>query len=283
MRILFFLCLLLPFSSFGQLFNPEVEWFEDQNFFNRTFIVENSIKTFRSSFATKEDGEIIDETKSFTLAEFDGKGNLTRMVEGSEWLKKVDSTILTFQYDDDNNLLNKGEFISNLRFQYLHIYDDEKQLEKIMKMDVSRLPTKVVSVKKFNHEVGSDGRLIKYSLNDNGKAYIKESLEMDKGNLVMKKMEYLVNSNFEKYEFNYIDGKLRTKSFVSNIGGNIDLESNYYYNEEGELDEVVISNDGIRNRKIAFVYNSKGLPTAMIVRYYDEKKLDIYQFDYTFY
>lgn len=283
MRVLFTLCLLFPFFSFGQLFNPEVQWFEEENFFNTEFIRENSIKTFRSSFATKEDGEIIDETKSFTLAEFDENGSLTSLVEGSEWLKKVDSTIITFQYDENNNLINKGEFISDLRYQYLHIYNDEGKLEKIMKMDVSRLPTKVISVKKFSHELEPDGKLVKYSLNDNGKAYIKETMEMENGKLIMKKMEYLVNSNFEKLGFNYIDDKLRTKTFVSNIGRNINQEYNFYYQSEGKLDEVVVSNDGQRNRKLAFVYNSEGLPTAMIVRYYEEKKLDIYQFEYSFY
>lgn len=283
MRILLSLCLLFPFLSFAQLFNPEMKWFEDENFFNQKFIKKNSIKQFRSSFSTKKDGEAIDETKNFTLAEFDRSGKLTKMTLGSEWLKNIDSTVYSFQYNNEGQLLNKGEFLAQLRFHYIHVYNDNSELEKIMKLDVSKLPSEVISVKKFRHEKSPDGKSKLFYLNDKGKAYIQETFERKGSELISYKLEYLVNSNFEAKTFNYIDGKLRTKTFQSNIGKNIHEEYNYYYNEEGNLDEVMISKDGQRDRKIAFVYNGKGLPSAMIVRYFQEKKMDIRQFDYEFY
>lgn len=283
MKISFFLCLLLPFLSFGQLFNPEVEWFEEENFFDQEFVRKHSLRQFRASFSTKKDGEIIDETKSFTLASFDREGKLTEMVLGSEWFENVDSTIYTYQYNSKGRLLNKGEFLNQLRYNYIYDYDESGQLEKIMKLDVSQLPTKVVSLKEFAHEVTEAGEKVKYFLNDKGKAYMRKIVEEKGGKLLSKRLEYLVNSNFEEVSFNYIDNKLRTKNFRSNIGKDVQEEFNYYYDERGRLDEIVISKDGERERKIAFVYNSKDLPSAMIVRYFQEKKLDIYQFEYDFY
>lgn len=283
MKISFFFFLLFPFLSFGQLFNPEVEWFEKENFFNQDFVRQHSLKQFHASFSTKKDGEIIDETKSFTLANFDRDGKLTKMVLGSEWFENVDSTIYTYQYNNKDKLLNKGEFLNQLRYHYIFDYSESGQLEKIMKLDVSKLPTKVVSLKEFAHEINETGEKIKYFLNDNGKAYMREITNENEGRLISKRLEYLVNANFEEISFNYIDNKLRTKQVRSNIGKDMQEEFNYYYDESGRWDEIVISRNGQRDRKIAFVYNSKNLPSAMIVRYFQEKKLEIYQFEYDFY
>ena len=283
MRIFLFLAFCFPFFSFAQLFNPEVEWFQEEDFFNQDFINNHSIKQFRSSFYTKQDGEFIDITKSFTLAQFKRNGQLSQKISGSEWLQKVDSTFYTYQYDEDGRLLNKGEFLGQLKFQYIHVYNDASELEKLIKMDMAELPYEVVSIKKFKEEQSTEGTTIILSLNDKGKPYMKETSVSEDGKLLSKKLEYLVNSNFQETVFNYLDGKLRTKTITSNMGKNLLEEYNYYYDEKGNWDEIVVMKNGERDRKIAFVYNSESLPTAMVIRYYQEKKVDIYQFTYEFY
>lgn len=282
-NIIFPLLFLFPTLGFSQLFDPQKDWFSDENFFNKEVVKQNSLKYFKSKFSTKKDNKIIEQTLNFTMSEFDKEGRLKMYIKGSGWAGKVDSIIYAFSYDSSALIKTQDEVFSNIHYYFFYEYDKSDKLIKEIKFDLSKLPTHIVSTKHFGYENLAGSREKKLFLNDAGKTYMEEVTETENGKLVFKRLQYVKNSNYKQESYQYKGAKLVLKNTKGNIGKTYDIVYKYSYLDNGSIDEILISEDGKELQRIAFVYDRPHIPKAMVVRHYISRKIDIYEFEYGFY
>ena len=242
LRSIVVICLLLPVLSFGQmLLNPKGEVLEEMPFFNADFIRKHEVKSFRGSYATKFDHDIIRPNDDAFVYEFDRLGQLVRKYK----IMKGDTLLSTYIYDYKGNVLIHRETNKMGYYEYRYAYDSENRMTE---MEVRR--DNKTAQNKLSFELDEKTTVAKEKY---------EYLELEGKDY--KKMCYNSAGRIYRIEFYYFNDKgqlAKVESALHNGTGR--TEVNYFYDNQGRVEEVqTISKSSKTNvKRKLFTYDEDG-------------------------
>ncbi|MEX1002531.1 MAG: hypothetical protein WDZ35_10495 [Crocinitomicaceae bacterium] len=241
-RVVLSILLLVPFFTSSQmLLNPKGEVLEEMPFFNPDFIKSLHIKSFRGTYATKFNQDIIRPNDDTFVYEFDRLGQLVRKYK----IRLNDTLVTTYQYDYKGNVIVLRESNKYGFHEYRYKYD---QRDRLIEMELRRDKKPVRN--KLSFEL------------DENTVVAKEKYEyLPLGEMDYKRLCYNQSGRIYKTEFYYFnDRELLAKKESALHNGNNRVEVNYFYNEQDKITEVktrFISSEREDARKI-FTYDEAG-------------------------
>ncbi|MBD3637815.1 MAG: hypothetical protein HUJ25_10710 [Crocinitomicaceae bacterium] len=206
--------------SYGQmLLNYRGTVLEDMPFFNPEFIKKHQVKSFRGTYATKFDHDIIRPNSDSFVYEFDRLGQLVRKYK----IKMGDTLLSTYIYDYRGNVLIHRETNKYGYYEYRYAYDKR---DRVTEMEVRRDSRTTQNKLSFELDESSTVAIEKYE-------YI--ALE----GLDYKKICYNGAGRVYRNEFYYFneDGRLAKKESALHNGSGRS-EVNYFYDAKGRVEEV---------------------------------------------
>jgi hypothetical protein len=237
------------------LLNPKGEVLEDMPFFNPEFIKKNKVKSFRGVYATKYDHDIIRSNNDAFVYEFDRLGQLVRKFK----IQLGDTLLSTYIYDYKGNVLIHRETNKFGYHERRYRYDKR---DRIVEMEIRR--DKQSKMNKLTFELNE-----RYTIAHEKYEYI------DLEGSDYKKICYNAADRIYRIEFYYFDTKgvlIKKESALHNGSGR--SEVNYFYNKEGQIEEVkVISRaSGTHSNRKIFTYDDEGNVMSRLV-YRNDKLL----------
>ncbi|UKN00742.1 hypothetical protein K6119_13475 [Paracrocinitomix mangrovi] len=242
MKALFIICILIPIIGNGQLLqNQRGEIFGEMPFFNPDFVKKQNLKSFKGSYSTKYDHDIIRPNNDEFVYEFDKLGQLVRKIK----IHRNDTLISAYQYDYKGNVIIYRESNKLGYYEQRYTYDN---FDRMTSMEIRR--DKENNMNKLTFEL------------DESKVVAKERYEYialeDKD---YKKVCYNGSDRVFRTEFYYFntDGKLaKIESALFNGTGR--TEQNYFYDEEGRLEEIstISKASKTHTKKTIFTYDELG-------------------------
>lgn len=215
------ICLLLPVLSYGQmLLNPKGEVLEDMPFFNAAYIKKYKIKSFRGTYATKYDNDIIRKNQDAFVYEFDKLGQLVRKYK----ILKGDTLLSTYIYDYRGNVLIHRETNKMGYYEHRYTYDSEN---RVTKMELRR-------------DIETRQNKLSFEL-DESMTIAKETYEYIplEGEKDYKKICYNGVGRVFRIEFYYFNEKGKLAKIESALhNGTNRVEVNYFYDNQGRVEEV---------------------------------------------
>lgn len=215
------ICILFPSMSFGQmLLNPKGEVLEDMPFFNADYIKKHKVKSFRGTYATKFDHDIIRKNQDAFVYEFDKLGQLVRKYK----ILRGDTLLSTYIYDYKGNVLIHRETNKMGYYEHRYAYDSQNRMTKMeLRRDYQ------TTHNKLSFELDESNTVAKETYE-----YIPLEGEKD-----YKKICYNGAGRIYRIEFYYFNdqGKLAKIERALHNGTNR-VEVNYFYDNKGRIEEV---------------------------------------------
>ena len=242
MKYLLIICILIPLLSCGQmLLNPKGEVLEDMPFFNPEFIKSHQVKSFRGTYATKFDHDIIRPNNDAFVYEFDRIGQLVRKFK----ILMGDTLLSIYIYDYKGNVLIHRESNKLGYYEHRYRYDDRN---RIVKMELRR--DKKSSLDKLSFELDES-----HTVSTEKYEYIPlEGIDY-------KKICYNGADRIYRIEFYYFNDKEQLAKVESALhNGTNRKEVNYFYDEAGRIQEVktISKASKTHQRKKIFTYDENG-------------------------
>ena len=242
MKLIVAFCIWLPLSAMPQMLsNLTGEVLEDMPFFNAAFIKENKVKSFKGHYSTKYDHDIIRPNNDAYVYEFDRLGQLVRKYK----IHLGDTLLSTYIYDYKGNVLIHRESNKLGYYEHRYTYDNRN---RVVKMELRR--EKEENLHKLSFEL------------DESKTVAVEKYEyIPLEGMDYKKVCYNGADRVYRTEFYYFNSQQKLSKVESALyNGSGRTEVNYFYDNEGRLEEVKTiskANHAHITRKV-FTYDDYG-------------------------
>jgi hypothetical protein len=293
---LFFLLLILPLGFSAQLLdNRACAVFSEEPFFYTEFIRSNKIKSIKGEVSTKADLQVIKNKGLITMFLFDDSGNLIKQFDSFYRGKKKDSSIITYHYDEKQNITTKRMSDSYGFFSYNYKHNDFGEIiQKTYCRDENttndknnfKLKKQYTIVNETYSFAKTDSSMQKNVFNNHGSVYQKEYYTYDENKLLLKMVKKLI-VNHKKAETTY---KYNDLMKVSEKKINNDLSEDaysrfvYQYDELGNLEVIdEYRNAELKTHKEVLYNKSTLLMKALIVQDVNSNFITITKFSYTFF
>jgi hypothetical protein len=288
MRYVVFIAIFLPFLVTGQmLLNSDGQVLEDMPFFNPQFIRNQSVKSFRGSYATKYDHDVIRPNDDAFVYEFDKLGQLVRKYK----IHMGDTLLSTYIYDYKGNVLihretNKFGYHEK-RYRYdklnrvteLEIRRDNGSVANKLSFELEKKHTVAIEKYEYIPLDGNDYKKICY--NSSGRVYRIEFYYFDKAQRLIKKESALHNGS-GRSEINYFyndQGYIEEVKKISKASKTHTNRKLFTYDKEGNvLSKMVYRNEKLINEQQLVYFEDSGLLKAILTREDEESKITILQF-----
>lgn len=289
---------ILSFTAVnGQILdNSSCEAFTDEPFFNINFIKENKVKSIHGEISTKKKLSSIKTRGLITHYDFDENGILTQQYQTTlKSASLVDTTIVTYLYDDKNQLITKRRNDSYGFYSYNYTYDSTGQIasEKYCrdenanesKSDFKLGKQFVIVSENYENEWVSAKELRRKYFNNYGRPYQELVFRWDdRGYLIEEETTLLLNSKKNKTSYSYNEkGLVLKKEQSSNVTGNSTLVHEYEYDEVGNLINIDEYRNGQHITKREIIYNANMLMDAIIIMDVATEYMSIIRYKYNFY
>ena len=293
---LFLLILILPICFSAQLLdNRGCAVFSGDPFFYAEFIHSNKIKSITGSVSTKADLQVIKSKGLIVKFLFDDSGNLIKQFESFYRGKKKDSSIITYHYDEKNNITTKRMSDSYGFFSYNYSYSQRGDvMRKTYCRDENatnnknnfKLKKQYTIVNETYSYVRNDSSIQKNVLNNHGGVYQKEYYTYNENKLLVKVVKKLI-VNHKKAETAYMYNDLMKVSEMT-IQKDMSKEAYsrfvYEYDQLGNL--VVIDeyrNEELKTHKEVIYDKSTLLMKALLVQDVNSNFITITKYSYVFF
>jgi hypothetical protein len=293
---LFLLILILPTYYSAQLLdNRRCEVFSEEPFFYTEFIRDNKIKSIKGLVSTKADLQVIKSKGLTTKFLFDNSGNLIKQFDSFYRGKKKDSSIITYHYDDDENITIKRMSDSYGFFSYNYTYNNKGDVvRKTYCRDENatnnknnfKLKKQYTIVNETYSYVRSDSSIQKNVLNNHGSVYQKEYYIYDENRLLIQMIKKLI-VNHKKAETTY---KYNDLMKVSEMKTQKDMSKEAYsrfvyeYDKLGNLEVIdEYRNEEFKTHKEVIYDKATFLMKALLVQDVNSNFITITKFTYTFF
>lgn len=263
--------------SFGQVLDPYKDWFGLTGYFNQEEVAKHGIKKIRMDISNKLDDKIFYDKGEFLEYEFNRDGTLAKASRRIPVSRGHDTSYISYQYDPEKRILSQEEHQGPFEFIYQYIYLNSTNYRSLkIRPDSNRADTlydrtHVIESEKSN-TVERIGNLGKKPFMEVKKGYTKD------GQLQDEEIIYLFNKNEIHTTYFIEDQKLIGKHYQKAFGEKKDLIWKYQYNSS-LLELIEVYKNGTLLEKIAFTYAGE-IPTAIILRNYQDKFVRIYRCDY---
>jgi hypothetical protein len=293
---LFLLILILPAYFSAQLLdNRGCEVFSGEPFFYTEFIRDNKIKSIKGLVSTKADLQVIKSKGLTTNFLFDNSGNLIKQFDSFYRGKKKDSSIITYHYDDDENITIKRMSDSYGFFSYNYSYNNKGDVvRKTYCRDENatnnknnfKLKKQYTIVNETYSYVRNDSSIQKNVLNNHGSVYQKDYYIYDENRLLVQMIKKLI-VNHKKAETTY---KYNDLMKVSEMKTQKDMSKEAYsrfvyeYDNLGNLEVIdEYRNEEFKTHKEVIYDKATFLMKALLVQDVNSNFITITKFTYEFF
>lgn len=291
------LLVLITGTLQGQVLdNSEGKTFGEDPFFNQQFIQQNKIKTIVGNMSTKELKDRIREGRLEYQYHFDADGKLSdQMMAIHRRDGRVDSTVVSYEYNAANHLTRKRLNDSHGFYSYSYELNDAGQCTKETyfreeNIGPSRFEFKlgkqyVISSESYSYGAPSDTMKRKKVYNNYGKAYMREDTYFNTlGYKLMEEVKYIVNGRRSRVFFEYDEkGYVSKRIDQPSLRDTTKTISTFTYDEVGNLlEENIYRNDKHLTIK-QYLYDDRMLMKATLTKDVETEVITIVQYEYTFY
>ena len=296
MMRLFFLTLLVPaYFSAQMLDNRNCAVFSGEPFFYPEFIRNNKIKSITGSVSTKADLRVIQSKGLITKFFFDGSGNLIKQFDSFYRGKKKDSSIITYHYDEKNNITTKRMSDSYGFFSYNYSYN---QIGDVMRKTYCRdenatnnkndfkLKKQYTIVNETYSYIRNDSSKQKNVHNNHGGIYQKENYIYDENKLLVKtEKKLIVNHKKGQTTYKYNDlMKVSEMTIQKDMSKDIYSRFIYEYDQLGNLETIdEYRNEELKTHKEVIYDKSTLLMKALLAQNVPSNFITITKFSYAFF
>lgn len=236
------------------LVNPKGEVLEDMPFFNAAFMRDQNVKSFRGNYSTKFDHDIIRPNDDSFVYEFDKLGQLVRKYK----ILLNDTLISTYQYDYRGNVVVHREKNKFGYHEHRFKYDDR---DRMIEMELRR--DKVSNYNKLSFE-----------LQEENVVAIERYEYIPLEGIDYKKVCYNGAGRVYRIEFFYFNSDKKLSKVESALhNGTGRKEINYFYNEQGLIEEVKTISKASKKKQIRqklFTYDEEGNVLSRMIYRNDE-------------
>lgn len=242
LRAIVVVCLFVPVFSWAQmLVNPQGEVLENMPFFNAEFIRKYKVKSFKGTYATKFDHDVIRPNNDAFVYEFDRLGQLVRKYR----IMKGDTLLSTYIYDYKGNVLIHRETNKMGYYEYRYTYDTDN---RITEMEVRR-------------DVHTVQNKLSFELDEKATVAKEKYVYLALDGRDYKKTCYNGAGRIYRYEFYYFNSKGQLAKIESALhNGTGRTEVNYFYDIHGRVEEVKTISRATKThvKRKVFVYDAAG-------------------------
>ena len=295
MRLLL-LILILPTCFSAQLLdNRGCAVFSEEPFFYNDFVQSNKIKSITGSVSTKADLQVIKSKGIIAKFLFDDSGNLIKQFDSFYRGKKKDSSIITYHYDENKNIITKRMSDSYGFFSYNYSYNDQgDMIRKTYCRDENatnnkndfRLKKQYTIVNETYSYITNDSSKQKNVHNNHGGVYQKEYYVYDENNLLVKvEKKLIVNHKKGQTSYKY-DDLMRVSEMTIQKDMSKDAYSRfvYEYDQLGNLEVIdEYRNDELKIHKEVIYDKSTLLMKALLNQDVPSNFITITNFSYAFF
>lgn len=277
-----------PAFGFSQmLLNPYGQVLEDMPFFNASFIKDHKVKSFRGTYATKYDHDVIRPNEDAFVYEFDRLGQLVRKYK----IIKGDTLLSTYIYDYKGNVLIHRETNKFGYYERRYRYDNQNRITEMeLRRDKNASMNKMsfeldakhtVALEKYEYIPleGNDYKKVCYNSSD--RVYRIEFYYFDKLGRLSKKESSLHNGSgrSEMIYFYNKEGLIEEVKTISRASGTHINRKLFTYDEDGNvLSRMQYRNDKLTNEQQLVYFVDSGLLKAILTRENEESMITILQF-----
>lgn len=266
--------------------------FTELPYFNEQFIKANRIKSLNGFFQNKKTGDIIRKTDYIYRYEFDQEGHLIYSLETKLIGKMVDTLVLYYEYDANNNLAVVRQKNDKGFFSTQFTYDTKNRIIKeAYYRDIDTMTNNVkapqferstfISSERYEYEENT-ANLKKTYFNNYDFPYLDEYLTYNElGLLKDRKRVTRTTSQLTTITYDYNDkGWISKEVTVTPANKNSNQEIVFNYDKLGNLTDKQIYKNGEHIRDIQLIYNSKtGILSYTLTRDVKTNFITILKFD----
>ena len=269
------------------LLNPDGEVLENAPFFNPDFIKKHKVKSFRGTYATKFDRDVIRPNEDAFVYEFDKLGQLVRKYK----ILKADTLLSTYIYDYRGNVIIHRETNKMGYYEYRYSYNKENRLvEKEIRRDNQTTQNKLsfeldekamISKEKYEYISLTGKDYKKKCYNSSGRIFKEEFFYFnDEGQLV--KIESALKTGMSRTEINYFydkKGRLEEVKTISKATKtHIKRRLFEYDDKDNVVARFIYRNDKLIMEEQLVYYRETELLQAVISREAEQPMLTILEF-----
>lgn len=322
----YFYTLLVVFvftNSFAQVTKPAAEHaFENQFYFNESYIKDQKIKSITFDIIDKKDLQIAEDKGLQTYYEFNSDGLLSRFYtisiakviqkeyqtkpvykrgrkisNGSsytrnEYIYDTISTIYLYNENKQQKLkrYNDGTYYESYYYDYNadgKISEEKRYKETNVSENKYefKLGTQfLISKEKFNYLATAKNQTKKICMNDEGRPY-KEIIFTynDSSKLVSINEQYTVAWIIQNSSFTYNKkGQLISASYKSNSNGDVELTRSYEYDANDCILTEKQLKNGVLQKEISYITDANKKLTSYIIRDPNNKTIRIVKLIYQY-
>lgn len=292
-HLLFLFLLTLSASASGQVLdNRNGEAFTDRPFFNAEFIRKNKLKRLNGTYTHMKRGDVMRETNSKYVYEFDSLGNLSSTYETGNSNGSKDTTWNFYVYDELGYLMTHRKTDMD---GFSTVYYTRDSIGRVIAeeqvREIDTLNHQIIRTISFNKErieyKNYDLQEKRTRYNNYNLAYLDEFWNYNELGYLVERVERIkMTSSVFTYNYEYNrEGKLSAIRKSSNRTEGYLEEIEFGYDELGNLEEKKIFRKGEQTTDIQIVYNSRSkLLSSVITKQVSTGFLRILRFrDYEFY
>ncbi len=266
--------------------------FTELPYFNEQFIKANRIKSLNGFFQYKKTGDIIRKSDYIYRYEFDEKGHLIYSLETKVIGKMVDTLVLYYEYDVNNNLAIVRQKNAKGFFSTKFTYDTKNRvIKEAYYRDIDTTTNNVKSpqferstfISSERYEYQENTANIKRTyFNNYDFPYLDEYLTYnDLGLLKDRKRVTRTTSQMAITEYEYNDkGWISKEVTTTPTNKNANQEILFNYDKLGNLTEKQTYKNGEHVLEIQLIYNSKtGILSYTLTRDIKTNLITILKFD----
>lgn len=278
------------------MLKPEIAWFKEEPFFEDSIIANYKVKSIKVDFLLKPDGKPLykrNETQHYLFNE-DGKMTAKYvLIDRGE--TKTDTSMLTFEYDDDRRVKTKRSSDKFGYFSYNYSYDKfGNVVSELYCRDINKTGSQLNFILDKQYPIGEEfyefiyqnDKQYKQILFNNLKKPFKEIIVNfnDAGKKIEEYGKYLVTSKIEKNTYTYDSlNRLKFLESFSNLMNEITEGTGIEYDSLGKIFQLKRYYNGIFVNLSEFIYiPSTDLIQDIITRNEVQKNIEIIRFEYEY-
>lgn len=268
--------------------------FEDEMFFNASFITNNQIREIRGESYVKRTNERMKSLPSEAIYHFESGGNLTKLYKVRKLFGKLDTLHIRWDYDSDGKIEQRIE--TDTRGFYA-VDNEWNESGRIAERNFYRMRNKsadkrhfeplekyLVNSENYQYQSLSDTVLEKTTFNSYGLPYKKEkTIWNSDGYMLREDLKFVVSGQRQitTYEYN-------NKGWISYVEVNQEPEGNttrksFVYDDMGNLLTIDFFENGEKTHIKELIYTDAMLLHSTIYRELSSNIMNITKYFYTFY
>lgn len=295
MKIIFLILLSLPVYFQAQLLdNNKCSVFTDDPFFYSEFIKKNGIREIEGVISTKASLKVIEQKNLVNTYQFNQNGQLTKQYRSFNRSNSKDTTVITYFYDDNNQVITQRTNDNYGFFSNNYEYDNFNNiLSKTYCRDENTATNKtnfnlgkqhVIVKETFSYET-TDSTISKHTYNSHGKKYqTLISLYNEHGLVTREEKKLIINKKKSITTYEYSNkGYVSKKTIYPDFNKPKNKSTTYKYDDLGNLEYIdEYQNDKHITHKEIIYNKSTLLMKALLIQDIETNYIKIIKFSYNY-